>query len=761
MEYTKLLNAVEINAPDKDVIFDGFDFTEKAAVTVVAAKSVTIRNSRIYGLNKVISGWLLVKGETKVILEDNFFGNNGILENILYISGKLMNGSSISKNYFADKAFNKYVAVFNKLEDGDYKLTQNTFDTVERPYSLSISGSPNLNLSLDGNILKVTDSSADGYGPALLHIFPPADAVTYENININASKLVGVSATPVTMYIGSTSAQLTDSQLPTCTVDGKNVDIAVTRQNAIAQVGVKQYMTMADAINAANEQEILALASTNEVTIPVGKTVSIRGKNKDVTFKGLKLTAMGNSPVDVKLSNLTLANGAYGIHSQNQTDNDQMEASLTVEDCIVKNFSAKGLYMTNAKNLKFINSTFQDCAIGEMDKPNTKGDYAFDLNLVAVKDADITLDGCTFTGNCGKKSAIKVCARGGASDADATDIPKNVGEATVKNLHVNNCTFSTSDTPCDIRIGSDNKTEGDVVNTTGNFPVLIENCTTEVRVVLAYTDKETPATIPVGSVGSQSNDKDFNIDGQLVAVAMIDDIPYYSLEDACAKATNGNTIRLLKNITCDDSKLTIPMDVVFRIPAGVTLDGGNHEITTSEETWVNTNKNHIMAISEGSKISNVTINGNSKTKSGILCYMANGHLENVTVNNCGNCGVQIINGSNVTIDNYTSNGNAWGSINADIGTEGTKPTVTINSATMNEDVEAYTEVLDETVITAPFLEEVIGVGDKLKGYKYYTSDKARLGVAAVIIDGKTTVYEDRAAAEQAASEAGVEVIDLK
>ena len=48
----------------------------------------------------------------------------------------------------------------------------------------------------------------------------------------------------------------------------------------------------------------------------------------------------------------------------------------------------------------------------------------------------------------------------------------------------------------------------------------------------------------------------------------------------------------------------------------------------------------------------------------------------------------------------------------------------------------------------------------MKGFKYYTSDKARLGVAAVVVDGVTTVYEDMAEAEEAADDAGTDVVIL-
>lgn len=49
MSNTRITNTLTINAPGKDVVFDGLDFTENGYIKVTAAKSVVVRNCRIYG----------------------------------------------------------------------------------------------------------------------------------------------------------------------------------------------------------------------------------------------------------------------------------------------------------------------------------------------------------------------------------------------------------------------------------------------------------------------------------------------------------------------------------------------------------------------------------------------------------------------------------------------------------------------------------------------------------------------------------------
>lgn len=768
MGYTKITKPITINAASGDVVFDGFDFTETGFITVSDAKSITVRNSRIYNLQITDKkDWMTVTGSTpvKIVVEDNFFGMVSGMESSVKVSGKVADATSVSKNYFKENSFSKEgIGIYDADSAANVTINANTFEKGEFAIKLSPKGDPNCNITMMGNTLK----SLSGDNPimqSLIRVQPnKKETTTFENMVVSLSNNTVDSKYQMIVYCAADDTALSTSQVPKVTLDGESYVVPIIKDDTIAVVDGIAYSTVNEAVEAAatsGKELVLYKNITEAITIAPGKTVTITGITKDINLsKGIVLTGTGSENINVTLKSLTIDGSEFGIRSQNQTAQNQLEANITIDDCVIKNHSSKGIYMTNAKNIKVMNTEFIDCATGPMDKPNTKGDYAFDLNLVAVQDSDILIEGCSFTGSCGKKSAVKVTQRCGASDAGASDMPKGVPEAKVKQLVVRNCAFNTTDSEADVRIGTDSKTPG-AENTTGNYPVLIEGCSTDVRVSLAYSDVEFVTTVPVGSIGKQESDDDFTVDDQSVAPIENGVKKYYSLEKALKEATSGNIITLNDDITCNNTKVSAPANnPIFLLTNGVTLDGKNHKIIADSETWVDTNKNHILGIVDGTtSVKNITLEGNAKTKSGFVAYGTNVVVEinNVEINNCGNCGMQIVNGANVTIDGYRSTGNAWGSINADKGAGGNNPTVKYNSGTMAENVEIYTEVLDSTIVTAPTLTEVIGVGDKLKGFKYFTSNKKRLGVAAVTVDGVTTVYENLEEAQAAASEAGVEV----
>ena len=270
------------------------------------------------------------------------------------------------------------------------------------------------------------------------------------------------------------------------------------------------YETLADVVeNTPNASVAMTTDLTEVVTVPVGANLTIDGG--DHVLNGyIKCVATGASNTALTLKDLTLNGGGshgYAIISQNQTNNDQMECSLTLDNVSITGYTAKAIYGTNIKVLDITGGTVSECATGTMDDPNTKGDYAIDLNLVAVQGTVVNIDGTVFTGDLGEKAAIKVTQRGGASDAGASDIPKNVGEASVEKVTIANCDFSGSTTEVDFRIGTDNKTGGDTANTTGAFPVHI-SAATEMVAQSAYLDGEPTLSIPAGREASKTADGD-------------------------------------------------------------------------------------------------------------------------------------------------------------------------------------------------------------------------------------------------------------
>lgn len=284
-----------------------------------------------------------------------------------------------------------------------------------------------------------------------------------------------------------------------------------------AEINGVSYPNVAAAIAAVTDNTPTTIEILRDVTenveIPVGRNITLTGGDSSATINGgVTIQAAGTEDTNVTIEHINLtspgASKTYGIISQNQSDEGQMNCNLTLNDVIITGFASKAIYGTNIKALSMTGCTFENCATGTMDDPNTKGDYAVDLNLVAVQDAVITIDGCTFKGDLGDNAAIKIAARGGASDADATDIPKNVGEATVEKVTISGCDFSQCTTEVDFRIGTSSKTAGAVVNTTGAYAVDINTGASEINVLSAYKDPAETLVVPAGRSAVKAADGD-------------------------------------------------------------------------------------------------------------------------------------------------------------------------------------------------------------------------------------------------------------
>ena len=264
-------------------------------------------------------------------------------------------------------------------------------------------------------------------------------------------------------------------------------------------VGDKSYDTLAAAIKEAKGDTIHLKADVDgSVSIDAGSNVVIDGEGH--TMHGMLDLKSGSAGLkgSVKVSNIIFDGNSdtdWALRCQNQTATaGQSSFDVEFENCEFKNMTKKAIYVTETTKLKVVNCTFDNCAIDEMNDPNTYGDYVIDCNLVGVKDVEVEITGCTFKNNHAQKSAIKVTQRGGESDEGATDMPKGV-TASVASFTVTGCTFNdTKSRAADVAIGSENKsaeTNPEAVNTTGDFgQTTISGNTTPVSVITQY-DNET------------------------------------------------------------------------------------------------------------------------------------------------------------------------------------------------------------------------------------------------------------------------------
>ena len=294
---------------------------------------------------------------------------------------------------------------------------------------------------------------------------------------------------------------------------------------------------------------VLGADITGNLTIPVNANVVIDGGSQ-YTIEGTVNCDTSTSSADVTnltLRNLTLdGNNSSGmaIVSQNQgTGSPKVltgvnSLNLTMNNCTVRNYVKKALYLTNAKNLTISGCAFENNATGQMEDPNISGDYTIDLNLCGVRGTVATITNSTFTGNCGDKAVIKMAVRGGESDGNATDVPLNSTQgnaaASAKSLTISGCTFN--DNPAataDVNIGTDSKKAKDdagefTENSTGAYTVTLSNNKTAVTVFDASktyktddgyylaqgngTEKAESITVPAGKTAMKTPNGDLTIE---------------------------------------------------------------------------------------------------------------------------------------------------------------------------------------------------------------------------------------------------------
>ena len=231
-----------------------------------------------------------------------------------------------------------------------------------------------------------------------------------------------------------------------------------------------------------------------------------------------------------------------------------------------------------------------------------------------------------------------------------------------------------------------------------------------------------------------------------------------SLENAINKAEYGDTIKLTDSfIVTNKDKNISSENALFTLPAGVTLNG-NNQIITAAPDWVKTAKNHIVGIvnAKDTKICNLTIVGNEKTKHGINVFGNNASMdiENVTVKDCGTAGI-VVNGATVTATDITTENNAWGAINVDkAGTFILKGDCNIaeankvwsentSNATIDVDVDDWvTMKTTDGDDNKTYYTDLEDVNEVLKGITAKDEGENNYGNATITLNGNVTVSND-------------------
>lgn len=317
-------------------------------------------------------------------------------------------------------------------------------------------------------------------------------------------------------------------------IQGAVTGEGTTNNGGIIQDGDSIQVSTKDAVQkiidtSVGKTEAVVITLTGDIigdlSIPVGANVVIDGGNQYKISGIITCDTSANAvyATNLTLKNLTMDGDTYGdgtndkdwaVFSADQSAQTVNALNLTLENCTVKNYAKKGMYLTNAKTLRVNGCTFENNATVEMNTPNNRGDYTIDLNLVAIRDADISITNTTFKGECGKKAVVKVVQRGVNDGTGATDISGAM--ASIANFELSGCTFADTTAAADVNLGTAKKNVNTTAeNLTGNFPATISGNATAVVVRMPYlnttdtdsdnTSENTPTlTVPAGRTATKA-----------------------------------------------------------------------------------------------------------------------------------------------------------------------------------------------------------------------------------------------------------------
>ena len=227
------------------------------------------------------------------------------------------------------------------------------------------------------------------------------------------------------------------------------------------------------------------------------------------------------------------------------------------------------------------------------------------------------------------------------------------------------------------------------------------------------------------------------------------------LQTALSSAASGDTITLDSDIEVSGTEFSAVSATgsLITIPAGVTLDGGDHIISMAADVSADGTRRHVigMTTSGTSTVQNLTITGNPHG-AGVIAYGSGVELNltNVTINGCATVAVQVNNGAEVTATDLATSGNAWGSVNLD-SSNMNAASFTLNSGTLSEGDKIYVDGDDTIQQSAP------DAGITASGYNRYEVKNESGGIASIVYTNATELTGVGVATVTAATDGGVTV----
>lgn len=195
---------ITIAASEKEVVFDGVDFTGEALIKLNNAKKVTFKNCRFYGLTPNVAKTMAINSasaiELQLIVENCFFGANPSIDtNVLYhiLEGnfKAADGTSFSHNYFKKGVTTHNIINFYDVVDGaTINVNNNYFEYSGSAMRIGPKGAAKCTFNMNNNTYAETDPAEGGVWGGLLTIQPYATQTTsFNDVVVNMSGNVNMT----------------------------------------------------------------------------------------------------------------------------------------------------------------------------------------------------------------------------------------------------------------------------------------------------------------------------------------------------------------------------------------------------------------------------------------------------------------------------------------------------------------------------------------------------------------------------------------
>lgn len=235
---TVISEKLTINGVGSEVFLDGFDFTSNGYVDIKNASSVVIKNCRVYGMNcedAAKNYWLRIYNDipVKLIVENNFFGDNaginGKMYNLIEPTAQLMNGSSISNNYFTvGCCTHNIINVYGAVDNSEININGNIVEMTAGGVRIGVKGDKTCTINVRNNKVLATNPAYANEDQGLVTIQP------YNKDTISLTKMtIAMSGNELPceqiIYAGYTSKDtvLNSETMPKVIINGKIANVTI------------------------------------------------------------------------------------------------------------------------------------------------------------------------------------------------------------------------------------------------------------------------------------------------------------------------------------------------------------------------------------------------------------------------------------------------------------------------------------------------------------------------------------------------------